>query len=70
MLYSIISLTTAVYSNRVYLNEGPQVNAIIYNATVNTVTPLIVAFLIYSFQFSLELTQTLRTLKVVFSSAL
>ena len=59
-----------MYSNRVRLKEGPQVNAIIYNTAVNTTVPLVVTFLIYLFQFSLELTQTPKTLKVAFSSAL
>ena len=69
-LYSIISLTTAVYSNCIYLKEGPQVNAVIYNAAINITIPLVVAFLIYLFQFSLKLIQTLKTLKVAFSSIL
>ena len=52
------------------LKEGPQVNAAIYNTAVNAATPLVVTFLIYLFQFSLKLTQTFRTLKVAFNSAL
>ena len=59
-----------MYSNCIYLKEGPQVNTAIYNAAVNTTTPLVVTFLIYSFQFSLELTQTPRTLRVAFSFTL
>ena len=50
------------------LKESPQVNTAIYNAAINTTTPLVVIFLIYSFQFSLKLTQTPKTLKVAFSS--
>ena len=45
-----------MYSNRVRLNKGPQVDAAIHNAAANATAPLVVAFLIYSFQFSLELT--------------
>ena len=52
------------------LNKGPQVNTAIYNITINAAVPLVVTFLIYLFQFSLELTQTPKTLKVAFSSAL
>ena len=56
MLYSIISFITAMYSNCVCLNKGPQVNTTIYNAAVNITVPLVVAFLIYLFQFSLKST--------------
>ena len=52
------------------LKEGPQVNTAIHNAATNAAAPLVVTFLIYSFQFSLELTQTPRTLRVAFSSIL
>ena len=45
-----------MYSNYIYLKEGPQVNAVIYNAATNAAVPLVITFLIYSFQFSLELT--------------
>ena len=45
VLYSIVGLTTAVYSNRVRLNEGPQVEAAIRNAAANAAAPLVVAFL-------------------------
>ena len=38
--YSIVGLTTAVYSSRVRLNEGPQVEAAICNAAANAATPL------------------------------
>ena len=48
-LYSIVGLTTAIYSNRVYLNKGPQVDAVIYNAAVNATIPLVVVFFIYLF---------------------
>ena len=67
MLYSIVGLTTAVYSNRVRLKEGPQVNATICDAAVNATTSLVVAFLICLFQFSLKLTQTPKILRVAFS---
>ena len=67
--YSIVGLTTAVYSNRVRLNEGLQVDAVIHDAAANAAAPLVVAFLICSFQFSLESTQTPRTLRVAFGSA-
>ena len=33
--YSIAGLTTAVYSSRVRLNDGPQVDAVIRNAAAN-----------------------------------
>ena len=69
VLYSIVGLTTAVYSNRVRLKEGPQVDATIHNAAANAAAPLVVAFLICLFQFSLESTQTPRTLRVAFGSA-
>ena len=36
------------------LKEGPQVNAVICNTAANVTAPLVVAFLIYLFQFSLE----------------
>jgi hypothetical protein len=39
-LYSIISLTTAVYSRRVSLKEGPHIKAVIYNTAENVATPL------------------------------
>ena len=38
------------------LNKGPQVKAVIHDAAANAAVPLVVAFLIYSFQFSLEST--------------
>ena len=68
--YSIISLTTAIYSSRIRLNKGPQVKAAIYNTAVNAAAPLVVAFIIYLFQFSLVSTQTPRTLRVAFSFTL
>ena len=49
MLYSIISLITAVYSNHMCLKKDPQVNAAIYNTAINIITPLVVTFLIYLF---------------------
>ena len=54
--YSIIGLTTAVYSRRVSLKEGPYIKVVIRNAAKNTAAPLWVACVIYSFQFSLEST--------------
>ena len=63
-LYSIISLTTTVYSSCVRLNKGPQVKATIRNTAASAVIPLVVAFIIYAFQFSLALTQTPRTLSI------
>jgi len=62
--YSIVGLTTAVYSSRVRLNEGPQVEAAIRDAAANAAAPLVVAFVICAFQFSLASTQTPRTLSV------
>ena len=69
-LYSIISLTTAVYSSCIYLKEGPQVKAVIYNTAIKAAAPLQVACVIYAFQFSLVSIQTPRTLRVVFSFTL
>ena len=54
VLYSIIGLTTAVYSRCVCLKEGPYINAIIYNAAANVAVPLWVTCVIYVFQFSLK----------------
>jgi hypothetical protein len=62
--YSIVGLTTAVYSRRVSLNEGPHVEAVIRDAAENAAAPLWVACAICSFQFSLESTQTPRILRV------
>ena len=39
-LYSIISLTTAVYSRRISLKEGPYVKAVIRNAAENAAASL------------------------------
>ena len=50
--YSIIGLTTTIYSSRVRLKEGPQVNATIYNTAIKAATPLQVIYIIYAFQFS------------------
>ena len=55
-LYSIVGLTTAVYSSRVRLKEGPQVDAAIRDAAANAAAPLVVAFVICAFQFSLAST--------------
>ena len=52
-LYSIIGLTTAVYSSCVCLNDGPQVNTAIYDTAIKAITPLQVACVVYTFQFSL-----------------
>ena len=38
--YSIIGLTTAIYSRRVSLKEGPYIKAVIRNAAENTAAPL------------------------------
>ena len=65
--YSIISLTTAIYSSRVRLKEGPQVNTTIYNTAIKAAAPLQVAYIIYAFQFSFISIQTPRTFKVVSS---
>ena len=53
-LYSIVGLTTAVYSRRVRLKKGPHIDAIIHNAAANAAAPLWVACVMYVFQFSLE----------------
>jgi len=63
--YSIIGLTTAVYSRRVHLKEGPYIETIICDATTNAAALLWVVCAMYVFQFSLESTQTLRTLRLV-----
>jgi hypothetical protein len=39
--YSIVGLTTAVYSRRVSLKEGPHVEAVIRDAAENAAAPLI-----------------------------
>ena len=38
--YSIVGLTTAVYSKRVSLKEGPYVKAVIRDAAENVAAPL------------------------------
>ena len=69
-LYNIVGLTTAVYSSRMRLNNGPQVNTIIYNTTIKAAAPLQVAYMVYIFQFSLVSTQTPKTLRMAFSLTL
>ena len=39
-LYSIIGLTIIVYSSRIYLKDGLQVNTAIYNTAAKATTPL------------------------------
>ena len=63
-LYSIVGLTTAVYNRRVCLKEGPYVETVICNTAANAVAPLWVACIICVFQFSLESTQTPKTLRL------
>ena len=63
--YSIIGLTTAVYSSRIRLKDGPQVNAVIRDTAAKAAAPLWVAYIVCAFQFSLASTQTPRTLRVV-----
>ena len=53
VLYSIIGLITAVYSSRVYLKDGLQVDTAIYNTATKATAPLQVACMVYVFQFSL-----------------
>ena len=38
--YSIISLTTTIYSRRVSLKEGPYIKVVIRNAAENVAAPL------------------------------
>ena len=52
-LYSIIGLTTAIYSSYIRLKDGPQVNTIIYNTAVKAAAPLQITYMICMFQFSL-----------------
>ena len=40
VLYSIVGLTTAVYSRRVCLNKGPYVDAVICDVAANAAVPL------------------------------
>ena len=47
--YSIVGLTTAVYSKRVSLKEGPHVKAVIRDAAENAAAPLWVACVMCSF---------------------
>ena len=47
--YSIVGLTTAVYSSRVRLNDGPQVNIAIYDTAVKAAAPLWVACVVCVF---------------------
>ena len=68
--YSIVGLTTTIYSSCVRLKDGPQVNAAIYNTATKAAAPLQVAYVVYAFQFSLASTQTLRTLRVASGLAL
>ena len=69
-LYSIVSLTTAVYSKCINLKKGPYIKTVIRDAAKNVATPLWVAYIIYLFQFSLESTQTPKILKVAFNFTL
>ena len=54
--YSIVGLTTAVYSSRVRLKDGPQVDAAIRDTTTKAAAPLWVAYVVCVFQFSLAST--------------
>ena len=65
--YSIVGLTTAVYSSRVRLNDSPQVNTAIRNTATKAAAPLWVACVVCAFQFSLASTQTPKTLRVASS---
>jgi len=69
-LYSIVGFTTAVYNRRVCLKEGPHVKTVICDIAANAVAFLWVACVIYVFQFSLESTQTPRTLRLASGFAL
>ena len=69
-LYSIISLTTAVYNKHVCLNKSPYIKAVIYDAAANAVAPSWVTCVICVFQFSLKSTQTPKTLKLAFGFVL
>ena len=42
-----------MYSSRVRLKEGPQVEAVIRDTAAKAAAPLWVAYVIYAFQFSL-----------------
>ena len=70
VLYSIVGLITAIYSSYMCLNDGPQVNTVIYNTATKATAPLQVTCVIYTFQFSLVFIQTPKTLKVAFSLTL
>ena len=55
-----------MYSKYISLKEGPHVETVIQDAAKNAAAPLWVACVMYSFQFSLESTQTPRILRVAF----
>ena len=63
-LYSIVGLTTAVYSRRVNQNKSPHVEVTIYNAAKNVAALLWVTCVMCLFQFSLKSTQTPKILRV------
>ena len=49
--YSIVGLTTAVYSSRVCLKEGPHVEAAIRDTAAKAAAPLWVACVMYAFSY-------------------
>ena len=52
--YSIVGLTTAVYRRRVFLREGPYVNATSLAIPSEAASPFRITYAIYSFYISLE----------------
>jgi len=52
-LYSIASRTVAVYRRRERRIDGPYVDIVILNIALKAAKPLLTAFLIYSFYWSL-----------------